>query len=365
MSAHENGNRPSIGKITRRGIARHYDEISKAAFVQLLIRAAVVAPFLFCKSLGGPLPDLLAALAGAAVYVFLLIPMRFWAKQKVRRVFYRHGSNKRKENIPTTYHRWLSTGLLRYLRGFLWGLPFCLCVAYFTVMRSVLDAKTFNAPIHWLAMLLAGNPEDGLGNVSLAWGLIGGLICLFGLLFAYGWWRDLPFEYLPVRSIGTTKTLHWSRRILKKRRKEMFGNTCVNILLSLPAILGFGAVLGMYMINKVNFSLSMDMVLAQLKNLLTQPVPQLVLLELLGVFAVLYLPFCIWRKCRNAALMARCIRPHAHSIASDAKPVDEKADEEKPEENPKQAEKPEEPSKQAEKPEEKPKEEKADDDGKK
>ena len=77
VSAHENGNRPSIGKITRRGIARHYDEISKAAFVQLLIRVAVVAPLLFCQTMGGQLPDILAAGASLAVYVFILIPMRF------------------------------------------------------------------------------------------------------------------------------------------------------------------------------------------------------------------------------------------------------------------------------------------------
>ena len=41
---------------------------------------------------------------------------------------------------------------------------------------------------------------------------------------------------------------------------------------------------------------------------------QLVLLELLAVFTILYLPFCIYRKCRNGAMMARCMRsPHFHS----------------------------------------------------
>jgi len=306
VGAQESGNRASIGKITRRGIKRHYDEISKAAFVQMLIRAAVIAPLIFCESVGGRIPDILAGSASLAIYIFILIPMRFWARQKVRRVYYRHSDSNKKQT--DTYNRWMATGLLRYLRGLLWGLPFIACVVYFTVLRTILDAPTFNAPIHWLAMLLAGNPENGVGNVSLAWGLIAALTALFGLLFAYGWWRDLPFEYLPVRSIGAARTLHWSRRVLKKHRHEMLGNTCVNFLLSLPAILGFGAVLGMYALDRVNFSLSMEMVLAQLRNLVTQPIPRLVLLELLAVFAVLYLPLCVYRKCRNAALMGRCLR---------------------------------------------------------
>ena len=325
MSSHESVSRSSIGKVTRKGMRRHFDEISKAAFVQLLIRALVIAPFFFLPGLIGKLmsgdaapeflkklqeyeqfPLIMTAAVSLIIYIFLLIPMRFWARQKTRRVYYRHSSRNRKES--GVYGRWLSTGLLRYFRGILWGIPFIACVVYFTVLRSVLDAPTFNAPIHWLAMLLAGNPEGDVGNVSLAWGVITGAVVLFGLLFAYRWWRDMPFEYLPVRTIGTSRTLRWSRRILKKNRKKMLGNTFVNFLLSLPAIFGFGAVLGMYTLDRVNFSLSMEMVLAQLKNLFTQPVPQMVLLELLGVFAILYLPLCIYRKCRNAALMARAIR---------------------------------------------------------
>ncbi len=343
VSAHENGSGTSIGKVTRKGLRRHFDEISKAAFVQLLIRAAVAASVFFLPQgfnrllsieavnsalklsadTAEKISTIGAAAVSAALYIFLLIPMRFWARQKVRRVYYRHTDKDKKQS--KAYSRWLRTGLLRYLRGILWGLPFIACVVYFTVLRTILDAPTFNAPIHWLALLLAGNPENGVGNVSLAWGLIGGLILLFGLLFAYGWWRDLPFEYLPVRSIGTSKTLHWSRHILKRHRREMLGNTCVNFLLSLPAILGFGTVLGMYAMDRVNFSLSVDMVLAQMRNLVTQPVPRLVLLELLAVFAVLYLPLCIWRKCRNAALMARCMRSrHSHSHENDLTKEEEK-----------------------------------------
>ena len=43
VSAQENGSRASIGRITRKGMGRRFDEISKAVLVQLLIRAAVFA----------------------------------------------------------------------------------------------------------------------------------------------------------------------------------------------------------------------------------------------------------------------------------------------------------------------------------
>ena len=317
MSTHENESRVSIGKAARKGIGRHYDEISKAVFVQLLIRAALIAPLIFCKSMGGRLPDMLAAVASLVVFVFFLIPMRFWARQKIRRVYYRHTS---KDKIHVgAYMKWLSTGLLRYFRGFLWGLPFIACMVYLTVFRTILDGPTFEMPIHWLAMQLAGNPENGTGNVNLAVGIIAAAVALFGLLFAYGWWRDLPFEYLPVRSFGAVKTLHWSRHIYKHYRKDMIGNVCVNFMLSLPAILGFGAVLGMYAMDNVNFSYGITVTMPQIRRLFTQPVPRLVLLELLAVFAVLYLPLCVYRKCRNAVLIARKMRHrHSHSDAHKA-----------------------------------------------
>ncbi len=306
VGAQESGNRASIGKITQRGLKRHYDEISAAAFVQMLIRAAVIAPLIFCESVGGRIPDILAGSASLAIYIFILIPMRFWARQKVRRVYYRHSDSNKKQT--DTYNRWMATGLLRYLRGLLWGLPFIACVVYFTVLRTILDAPTFNAPIHWLAMLLAGNPSSGSGNVSLALIIIGAAIVLFALLFAYGWWRDLPVEYLPVRSIGGRQAFRWSRHIRKHHKKEMRKAAWGNILLSLPGILGFGVVLGLYAMQNVNFSMSVNLIITQVRRLFTQPIPNLVLLELLAVFAVLYLPLCVYRKARNAALMGRLIK---------------------------------------------------------
>ncbi len=299
----ESSERVSIGKIARKGIRRSFDEISTVAIVQILLRLAALAPMLLSKMLGGKLPDELAIAGCVVIYIFAVIPMRFWARQKMRRVYYSRSAHSRKKNV---YSTWLKTGLLRYLRGILWGLPFLACMGYFTIARKILDVHTFNIPIHWLIERLNG-------KATLAYLIIAGVLLLFALLFAYGWWRDLPFEYLPVRSIGTKKTLHWSRRILKKHRGEMRKNTFVNALLSIPAWVGFAAVLALYAMKSVNFSLNIELVLRQLLKLLNEKVPQVVLLELLAVFAVLYLPLCVYRKSRNAALMGRLIRSKEHS----------------------------------------------------
>ena len=305
----------SIGKMARRGIRKNFDAVSTVAIVQLLIRAAVLAPLLLSVMWGGKLPLWLAAAGSAALYIFLLIPMRFWARQKMRRVYYTRSHHTKHRDF---YGKWLATGLLRYLRGILWGLPFIAIALYFTVGRRVLLVKTFEAPISWLAHLLSADPESPTGNMPLALGIIGGLAVVFALLFAYGWWRDLPFEYLPVGSIGTKKTVHWSRRILKKHRSEMRKTTLGNAFLTLPAILGFGAVLGMYVMQKITFTsnMSLNLLMAQVRRLFSEPLSQLTLLELLGVFVVLYLPLCVYRKCRNAALMAKLIKARMHSSSS-------------------------------------------------
>lgn len=310
-----NGNmeQSSIGEMTRKGIRKRFDDISALTLVHFLIRAAAVVPLLLSQLLGGRLPTPLAAGACGAIYVLAALPLRFWEGQKLRRIYYSRSQRSKKKNV---YAQWLKTGLLRYLRGFLWGIPFLACAAYLIVFRTILDARTFEMPLHWLAMLLAGNPASGEGNVSLALIIIGALIVVFGLLFAYGWWRDMPFEYLPVRSLGPVKTLHWSRRIKKKHGGEMRKVTLVNMLLNLPAVIGFCAVLWLYARNSVNFSLSVSLLFTQLQRLFTQPIPSLVLAELLGVFAVLYLPMWCYRKARCAAFVAKQMKTKNNSAKS-------------------------------------------------
>ena len=307
----------SIGKAAWKGLKKNFGEIITVAIVTVLLRAAVFLPMLLCVDFGGKLPTWMGWTLAAAAYIAGVISMRFWGREKMRRLFYSRHMNHRRKGV---YKKWLKTGLLRYARGILWGFPFLVGAVYFTVFRRTLDAKTFWMPVRRLAVLAGQEANLGAGLVVT---LI--LMTVFGLLFAYGWWRDLPVEYLPVRSLGAVRTLHWSRRILKKHRKEMRGNTFVNFFLSLPALIGFGAVLVPYVRANVDFSLSADMMATQVLRLLRTPLPTAELIKLAGATAVLYVPFWIFRKTRNAVLMARLMRENAHSIHSSEQRGEESA----------------------------------------
>ena len=297
----------STGKKALLAIRKHFDQVSAVTFIQAAARLAFFALILFPGILGVNTPHWIAWLCAAAIYILAIIPLRFWAKEKMRRLFYSHHSSSRKKN---PYEKWLKTGLIRYGRGFLWGIPFLIGFFYFVIGYSLLDAKTYEAPIHWLAMLLEGKSPSatGTGNVTLAMILIVCLMAFFAFLFAYGWWRDLSVEYLPVRSIGTRKSFRWAKRIRKNHGKEMRGHVAVNMLLTIPALIGFGAVAVLYVREKIDFSLPMQIVLNRVKNLLNNPLPTAQILELIAVFVILYLPFCVVRKMRNAALIGKLMR---------------------------------------------------------
>ena len=308
MTTGGNQGQLSIRKAAWRGLRKNLNEITTVAFVTALLRVAVFLPMLLCVDFGGKLPMWMGWVMAAAVYIGGVIPMRFWGREKMRRLFYSRHLNRRHKKI---YQRWLNTGLLRYARGILWGLPFLAGLVYFTVFRRTLDAKTFWMPVRELAVLVGQEANLGTGLlVTLA------LMTVFGLVYAYGWWRDLPVEYLPVRSLETKPTFHWSRRIRKRHGKEMRRNTFVNFFLGLPALIGLGAVLTPYVRDNVDFSLSADMMVTQLLRLLRTPLPTAELLKLAAVVAVLYVPFWIFRKTRNAVLMGRLMRENDHGSHS-------------------------------------------------
>ena len=301
----------SIRRTAWRGIRKHFNEITTVAIVTVLLRIAAFLPMLLCVDFGGKLPTWMGLVAAVTVYVVGPIPMRFWGREKMRRMFYSRHMNHRKKNI---FEKWMGTGILRYLKGMLWGLPFLACMVYFTVFLRILDAKTFWMPVRSLAVLVGQEPNLTTGLLIT---LI--LIAAVGLLFAYGWWRDLPVEYLPVRSLDTVKTFHWSRRIRKKHRGAMWKNAGVNFILSLPFWIGLVAALVPYVRDNVDFSMSADIVLAQVLRLFNDPLPTKTLLMIGGAVLLLYVPFWIFRKTRNAALIGLLMRENAHTEKSSDK----------------------------------------------
>lgn len=302
MSMGEIADHGSTGRNAWRVIKKHFDTISTVTIVQAAVRIAVLLPLLLPRLSGGKLPMWISVACSAALYIAFVIPLRFWAKEKLRRLFFTRNASGHRKN---PYQKWLQTGLVRYGRGILWGLPFLAGAGYFLYGKAQMSYTDMWQPVQYLAVLVGKEPNIGTGGAVAVV-----LLALFAVVFAYGWWRDLPVEYMPVRSLGTVRSLHWSKRIRKKHKKELCGNAVVNILLSVIPAAAAVAVLVPYVLSRVDFSLSMDMVANLLLRLLKAPLPRTQILELLAVLALLYLPLCVLRKVRNAALMGKLMHQH-------------------------------------------------------
>ena len=313
----------TVDQAVRRALKKSFDELTTVGFIMVLLHAVMFSPLLISRAFYGRLPVWMALIGVAAAYIFLVMPLRFWGREKVRRIFYsRHQPTR--NNSP--YTRWMHAGLLRLGRGLLWGLPFLAGLAYLLIGKSTLPFNEMWEPFRALAGLVGKEPDTATGM------LVGlGLLLLFGLLFAYGWWRDMPFEYLPVRSLGRKHTLHYSRRIMKHYRRKIIRLTLVNILLCLPALAGYAAVLVPYVTRSVDFSLSRDLVLNLILRLLRTSLPSAQLAGLAAVTLLLYLPLCGIRKTRNAAAIAKFMRSTSpdrhHHHHSQTAPMPEEAPE--------------------------------------
>ena len=291
---------------------RCFPAVCVTGAVLFLGRLAAFSPLLAARSGLLPLPDWQAWTLVFPLYILAVIPLRFWARERLRRLFYTH---RHHSHHQSPWPKWLQCGLLRYGRGLLWGLPFLLGAGYFLYGKSNMSYTDMWQPIQNLAALIGKEPSIGVGApIALA------LLALAALLFAWGWWLDMPAEYLHVRSLKAGEVFRWSRHIRKNRRGEMIKTALGNALLSLPALIGAGAVLVPYVTEKVDFSLRSDLVFNLLLRLLRSPLPQKQVLALGAVFLLLYAPLFLLRKTRNAAFAARALREHvrAHRQSEDA-----------------------------------------------
>ena len=292
--------RITVGQAAWRGMKAHPGEITLVAAEQVLLRLAVLCPL----AAQARWQEHLAAFPWAMpalsllLYVFLLIPLRFRAGEMLR---YFSGPHQPRPQGGRPYRHWLQAGLARYGRGLLWGLPFLLTAGYFVYGWSNLP---FN--VLWMPVLALTLP------ISAA------LIVLFALLLVFGWWWDLPAEYIPARHLGARKTFLFVRRARKIGRRQLMKNALINLLLCLPAAAGFAAVLVPHVLQGLSASSNVQLVIASLLRLLRTPLTGVQRANLLAVFAVLYLPLCLLRKMRNAVLTRRLTReisdlgdPHA------------------------------------------------------
>lgn len=277
----------SLGQAAWRAVKAHPARAAGEALLQVLVRAAALLPLALPMLTGQPLP-----LPGGAVwaltgllYLLLVIPMRFHGGEILR---YLSGPQEKKPAGGKPYWFWLRSGLLRVGRGLLWGLPFLFCVGYFVYGHWHMPFPDMWAPV--LALTLPGSAAIVLASA---------------LLFAYGWWRDLPMEYLPARHLAPGEVLFFTRRIRRRDGDLLRKNTAVNMLLALPALAGFLAVLTPYVLGLLPASGDVQTLILSLQTLLRQPLPAGQTAALAAVYFALYVPLCLIRKLRSAVLVRR------------------------------------------------------------
>ena len=278
----------TVGQAAWRGICAHPGRIAAMAAEQMLLRLAALLPVAAQALFPGRLPAWPGMAASALLYAFLVIPLRFRAGETLR---FCSSPRQREPRGGRPYVNWLKTGLIRWGWGLLWGLPLLLCVGYFVYGWSNLPFNTMWMPV--LALTLPG---------------AGALLVFFLLLFAYGWWRGMPTEYLPARHLGPGKTAFFRRRVRVMGRKTLLKNAGVNALLTLPALAGFVGVLIPYVKSGLPPSSNMQLIISGALRLLRTPLPAAQARQLLAVFLLLYLPLCVLRKMRCAVIVRRLSR---------------------------------------------------------
>ncbi|MCR4885914.1 MAG: hypothetical protein K5919_03270 [Clostridiales bacterium] len=275
-----------------------------AGLTGLAARAAALLPLYFLPvDFAKGFPGCAGLILSALVWVFAVIPLRCRNRESVRRAFYsRHHAAR---GVP--YLKWLGAGLIRHLKGWLWGLPFLAglgyCGYYLVTGYDTLSVTDMWRPVQNLPALLGMKP-------SLAGGILvaAAALMLLGVLFAYGWRRDMAAEFLPVRSMERKSVFRWSRRMRRHHGKELAKCTLINFLLWLPGALGIGAA-AFSLRGRVDASGAMALS-DSLKSLIRNGISRDLLLQLSAVFFLVYFPLCVYRKMRIAKAVAALMREH-------------------------------------------------------
>ena len=287
----------SVSRSARRACVTHPQALFGVLAVHVLVRLLPVAVLMLWPQMAhGAWPAFPWAVS-LLWWVFAVIPERFWAGERLR---YYSSPKQYRPQGGKPYVNWLKAGFARYGRGCLWGLPFLVCVGYFLYGW---DHLPFNDM--WMPVMQLGRLFDKEPNFAAGLPVAAVLMVLFIALLLYGWWRDLPAEYVPVRHMSVRRFLRTIRQTRRRGKKKIVRTTIGNIVLSLPGFLGAVLVLGGYIAGKVNFSSSPEIIVASLMRLTRQPLPGETRMQLLLVFLILYLPLALFRKMRNAVRVRR------------------------------------------------------------
>lgn len=274
-------------------------KIARLMLAQWAIKLAALALPLALVTFA-PWPVWIAwALMGGMVLLAVL-PLRFRMGELLR-----SWSSPRALRAPRSmnYGAWLKAGLLRGLRGLIWGLPFFAGLFFLLYGMEYMPFNEMGKIFQRFALGSGGTTADGMKVYGI-------LMALSLVVLLVGWWRDAAMEFLPVRRLRLRALRRLTAQVRRRDlgRGRMVGYVLVNGLMMVPVLLGYGLVMLPYVQAKVRVSSNMLMTLNSILSLVKQPLPAPQIVGLLAVLVALHMPVYALRKMRLATLTRRLSR---------------------------------------------------------
>ena len=230
-------------------------------------------------------------IAAGGVLLLLLMPLRF----AIGRLM---GDNSQgiKSAAASCFKR-LWQGIVRFLRGIVFSLPFFGLVGYFLHVFYTQPFNKVGQFVQKFSVLVGKEPSVDTGLLGLMAALA--VLLLIGVL---GWRRDLPMEYVRDTAGKSTRELvKATRKVRREGRGKLLWLTVSNLVIALPGLAVFGFVLVPYFSDQLSMAGgNMMMILQLLLDMLKKPLPQEQILQLAGGYALIYVPLHAWRKKRTA-----------------------------------------------------------------
>ncbi len=279
---------------------------------QIALRLISLMPVLFTLN-GGRLPYLgetytpiVSVGVTALLYLFLVNPFRVWGASVLCSCVSR---SKRKLNVTQPhYKKWMRLSHRRLAYVLPWTLPLIAISVFIYVWFNVLPFTQAGLIITDIGAIFGGRYETGAVAVGVAF-----VACV--LLTAFGWWLNLALDYQPVVELGTRRSVERAKDGREQAWRDLIKTTGLNLLLSIPAMIGYAVILYLIakegLLDRLTGNMKMDLqVAAQFikTTLTTGNVSSLTVWLTVGCELILHLPFYLWRKLNHAVVVQRICR---------------------------------------------------------
>lgn len=284
---------------TFRVLKNHAPAIMSTALLQLLLRVAALAPVAVCLK-GVEIPFLgeytqvCCWIVSALFYLFGVMPIRAAGYQLLPQRELNAGRGN--------YKTYLGYALRRVFAGLVWGIPFVLVTGLFIYAFNGMELPQFFKILTTLGSWVGGSFDAGIVVWMAA-------IVLFALLFAYGWWRNTPKDYVPLHR-GVRHAFMAGKTIRRRHLGAYWGYACVNMLLTLPSLLLILAIVGMDFVGGISFAGGAMAAVQGVMMKLRTPLSSSAVLYLALTFLLVHFPLCVLRKLRMSALTCRLYQNH-------------------------------------------------------